>query len=215
VVILDVMTASTKTDEQQNVKGLLTALDDYLASGIHIGMKFKTKFMRDYIYKVREDGLAILDIQKIDERIKIAAKFLSQFEPNDIIVVGRRDNAKKPISMFSRVTGCRAVQGRYYPGTLTNPIIPSYTEAKALLIADPWIDKNAIKDAVISRVPIVGLADTNNSTQNVDLIIPCNNKGKRSLGVAFYLLAREYLKTRGDIKTDDEFKYTIDDFSEE
>ncbi len=202
-------------DEKQNVKGLLTALEDYLAAGIHIGMKFRTKFMADYIYKVREDGLAILDIQKIDTRIRTAAKFLSQFEPKDILIVGRRENAKKPISIMAKVIGAQAAPGRYYPGTLTNPSYPGYNEAKILLATDPWSDKNAVSDAMTTRIPVITLADTNNSTQNVDMVIPCNNKGKKSLGIIFYLLTREYLKNRGVINTDSDFSYKIDDFTEE
>lgn len=204
-----------KNDEQRDIKGLLLPLEEYLASGIQIGMKFKTKFMKNYIYKVRDDGLAILDIQKIDERIKLAARFLSQYEPQDILVVGRRDNAKKPISIFAKSTGTKAMPGRYYPGTLTNPSFPKYLEAKVLIVADPWSDKNAVNDAIRRRLPVIAMADTNNTTQNVDIIIPCNNKGKKSIGIAFYALALEYLKQRKTISNNTEFKYKIDDFADE
>jgi len=201
--------------EEQDAKGLLTQLNDYLAAGVHIGTKFRTKFMADYIFKSRDDGLTILNVQKIDKRIRTVAKFLAQFEPEDILVVGRRDAAKKPISMFAKITGARAMPGRYYPGLLTNPSLPKYHEAKVMVASDPWNDKNAISDAFKSNIPIIALADSNNNTQKIDLVIPCNNKGKKSLATIYYLLAREYLKARGEIKKKSEFKYEIKDFIEE
>ena len=45
--------------------------------------------------------------------------------------------------------------------------------------------------------------DTNNQANNLDLVVPCNNKGKKSLGLFFYILMREYLKSMGKIKSDD------------
>jgi small subunit ribosomal protein S2 len=206
---------TAKKDEEQEAKGLLTELNDYLAAGVHIGTKFRTKFMESYIYKSRDDGLTILNVQKIDRRIRTVTKFLSQFEPDEILVVGRRDAARKPISVFARITGTKAMPGRYYPGTLTNPSFPKYSEVKVLIASDPWNDKNSINDALKSNVPIVALADSNNSTQKVDLVIPCNNKGKKSLATIYYLIAREYLKARGTIKRKTEFKHKIEDFYEE
>lgn len=54
---------------------LLMPREDYLASGIHIGMKQRTADMKPYIYKIRADGLAVLNLGLIDERIRTAAKF--------------------------------------------------------------------------------------------------------------------------------------------
>ena len=91
----------------------LVPTDEYLKSGIHIGTKFKTKYMEKFIYKTRPDGLSVLNLQKIDERINIAAKFLAQYNPEDILVVGRRESAWKPIKMFSKVTVAKVFSGRY------------------------------------------------------------------------------------------------------
>jgi len=194
---------------------LLIDLEKYLKAGVHIGTKFRTKYMSQFIYKVRPDGLAILNLQKINERIKIAAKFLANYAPEDILVVGRRENSWKALNAFSKATGIRCIAGRYPPGMLTNPSLDIFTEAKVLLVTDPWPDKNAVRDAAKVGIPIVALCDTNNESNLIDLVIPCNNKGKKSLGLFFYILAREYLKNRGIIKSDKEFKYKLDDFSEE
>ena len=190
----------------------LVPLDAYLKVGLHIGTKFRTKYMQPFIYKVRSDGLAVLNVQKIDERLAIAARFISLYEPQDILILGRRENAWKAVKMFGKATGIRVVAVRYSPGMLTNPRLEIFTEAKLVLVADPWPDKNAVQDAVKVGVTVIGLCDTNNESNFVDLVIPANNKGKKSLGLLFWVLAKEYLKNRGLIKSYAEMKYTLDDF---
>ena len=199
----------------ESQKQFLVPQDQYLKSGIHIGTKFRTKYMDQFIYKTRPDGLSILNLQKIDERIKIAANFLAQYAPEDILIVSRRENGWKALKAFSRVTGAKVVAGRYPPGMLTNPALEIYYEAKILLSTDSWPDRNAIMDGNKVGIPVLALCDTNNQSNNLDLVIPCNNKGKKSLGLFFFILAKEYLKKRGIIKSDSDFKETVEDFTEE
>jgi len=189
---------------------LLIPRNDYLASGVHIGMKQRTADMKEFIYKIRSDGLAVLNLRKIDERIRSAAKFIAR--SNKVIVVGRKQVAHEAIKKFCEVTGNECVVGRFLPGTLTNPKFKKYFEADILILTDPLIDYQALKEAVSARVPIVGVCDTFNETRNIDLVIPANNKSKRSLATIFWLLAREILKLRGQIKSDSDFKLTIEDF---
>ena len=194
---------------------LLVPLDDFLKAGIHIGTKYKTKYMEPFIYKARSDGLSVLNLQKIDERIKIAANFLSQFSPEEILVVSRRENGWKPVKAFSKATGVKVFAGRYPPGMMTNPELDIYKEFKIIFVRDSWRDRNAIMDAVRTGVPVIALCDTNNQSNNIDLVVPCNNKGKKSLGLFFWILAREYLLLKGVIKTADEFTATVEEFTEE
>ena len=191
---------------------MLVAIDNYLKAGIHIGTKFKTKYMSKFIYKTRPDGLFVLNLQKIDERIGLAAKFLAQYNPEDILIACRRENGWRPIKLFSKITGVRSYPGRYPPGLLTNPGLDNFTEVKVVLVVDPWPDRNVINDALKAGVPVVALCDTNNQSNNIDLVLPCNNKGRKSLGLFFYILAREYQKARG--KSED-IGYEIDDFVEQ
>ncbi|MBN1275416.1 30S ribosomal protein S2 [Candidatus Woesearchaeota archaeon] len=194
---------------------LLIPNDDYLKSGIHIGTKFRTKHMANFIYKTRPDGLSVLNIQAIDERIRLAVNFLAQFPPEDILAVSRRENGWKPVRMFAEATGCKYFAGRYPPGVLTNPNLRDFVEAKIMLVTDAWPDKNAIADAQKVGIPVIALCDTNNQANGIDLVMPCNNKGKKSLGLVYWLLAKLYLKQRGVIKKDEEFSYQLDDFSED
>ena len=193
----------------------LVATDLYLKTGIHIGTKFRTKYMERFIYKTRSDGLSVLNLQKIDERIRIAANLLANYAPEDILVVSRRENGWKPLLAFGKATGVRVYAGRYPPGILTNPKLATYTEAKVMLVTDAWPDRNAVEDAIRIGIPVIALCDTNNQSNNIDLVVPCNNKGKKSLGILFWLLAREYLKGRKVIAGDGEYKEELDAFTEE
>lgn len=194
---------------------LLIDSNDYLASGIHIGTKFKTKYMANFIYKTRPDGLSVLNLKKIDERIKIAANFLSQYEPSDILVVGRRESCWKALKKMKELTGINILAGRYPPGILTNPYLDIFIEPKIILVGDPWPDKNAVDDALRIGIPVIGLCDTNNQANNLDLVIPCNNKGKKALGLIFYLLTREFLRKKGKLKTNEKLNASLKDFTEE
>lgn len=196
-------------------ESFLVAQDQYLKSGIHIGTKFKTKHMSQFIYKTRPDGLSVLNLQKIDERIRIAANFLSQYNPEDLLIVSRRENGWKAVKAFGKHTGAKIFAGRYAPGILTNPNLEHYTEVKCILVTDSWPDKNAIKDAMQIGAPVIALCDTNNQSNEIDLVVPCNNKGKKSLGLLFYILAREYLRIRGVVGKDQEPPFTVEDFTEE
>jgi len=190
----------------------LLSEEEYQKSGIHIGTQVKSKDMQEYIFKIRNDGLYILDIKKTNSKLITAGKMLARFKPSEILVVAQRQYAFKPVTKFSEVVGAESIVGRFIPGTLTNPQLSGYREAKVVIITDPLADTQVMKEAKSVGVPIVALCDANNKTDFVDLIIPTNNKGRRSLAVIYWLLAREILKNRGTIKDYSEFSYTIDDF---
>ena len=167
---------------------------DYLSVGIHIGMKSKTKDMKRFIYKVREDGLSVLNLKLLDERLAIAIKFLAGME--NILVVGRKTNAHEAIKKFANATGSEYIKGRFMPGTLTNPNYDKFVEPDVIIITDPSSDKQALKEAVDMRIPVVALCDTSNETKGVDFIIPCNNKGRKSLATVYWVLASKIAKER-------------------
>ena len=193
----------------------LVPQDTYLKSGIHIGTKFRTKYMEQFIYKTRPDGLSVLNLQKINERIKLAVNLLSEYAPEEIMVASRRENGWKAAKMFGKLTGSKVFAGRYPPGIMTNPNLDNFVEAKIILVTDAWPDRNAIADALKIGLPVIALCDTNNQANNIDLVVPCNNKGKKSLGLLFYIVTKEYMKKRGLIKTDKEFTAKLEDFTEE
>ena len=192
------------------VEKLLIPREKYLAAGIHIGMKQRTKDMMEFIYKVRTDGLSVLNLKKIDDRINIAAKFLAKNQK--ILIVGRKGASHKAVKKFAEVIGAESVIGRFLPGTLTNPNFRKFFEADVVILSDPLIDYQALKEAVSARIPVVAIADTFNETRDIDFIIPANNKSNKSFAVLFWVLAREILKEKGQIKSDEEFQYKLEDF---
>jgi len=183
---------------------LLVAREKYLTAGIHIGMTSRTADMARFIYKVRPNGLAVLNVGMLDRRIEHAANFLST--KKSVLVVSRKENARDAANEFAEVIGGRAITGRFMPGSLTNPTFKNFFEPDVLIITDPAVDRQAIKEAVQMRMPIIGLADTFNETSYIDLILPCNNKGKKSVSLVFWLLAKLMKEKKGeqfDLKPED------------
>jgi small subunit ribosomal protein S2 len=196
------------TDES----GLLLPIETLLSSGIHIGTRIKTKDMIAFIYRVRPDGLFVLDVKQTDERVRAAAKFLARFDPSRVIVVSTRLYGITPVKKFCEVTSATPVIGRFLPGIFSNPNHSSHIEADAVVVTDPKADKQAVREAALVGIPVVALCDTDNDFSKVDFIIPANNKGRRSLATIYWLLARQILREKGEIAPDGDLSTPIDDF---
>ena len=146
----------------------------------------------------------------MDRRIRLAARLIAR--KKRILVVGRKTIAHSAVKKFAEIINANYKIGRYIPGMLTNPRIENFYEADILVVTDPFSDRQAINDAVKARVPIIAICDSSNEIRDVDLIIPANNKGKKAIATLYWLLAREVLKERGEIKDYKEFKYKVEDF---
>jgi small subunit ribosomal protein S2 len=191
---------------------LLMPRDTLLSAGIHIGTRMKTGDMEQFIYRVRADGLFVLDVKKTDDRIRVAAKFLARFEPGKIAAAAARLYAQEPVTKFCKVTGATPVIGRFIPGLLSNPLYPNRIEPEVLIVSDPRADLQAVKEAASVGIPVVALCSTDNEFNGVDLVIPTNNKGRRALAVIYWLLAKQILRERGELQVDKDLPLTIDDF---
>ena len=183
-----------------------------LSTGIRVGTQVKTKFMKSFITQASPEGLYMIDLDKTLERIKTAAKFINKIGIDKVIICSGREYANKPIERFCEIVGGTMMLGRFMPGTLTNPSLPFYIEPKLVLISDPQVDDQAITEATNAGIPVIGVANTDNITSKLDLIIPANNRGRKSLATIYWLLAREILMDKGDLKEDESLKYEIDDF---
>jgi len=191
---------------------LLMARDTLLSAGIHIGTRMKTVDMEPFIYRVRPDGLFVLDVKKTDDRIRVAAKFLARFETGKVAATSTRLYAQEPVEKFCQVTGATPVVGRFIPGLLSNPLYPHRIEPEVLIVSDPRADAQAVKEAAAVGIPVVALCSTDNEFAGVDFVIPTNNKGRRALAVIYWLLARQVLRERGELPPDKDLPLTIDDF---
>ncbi len=189
----------------------------YLSCGIHIGTKLLTGDARRFIYRQTNYGLYVIDLTQTDERLIIAAKFLSKYveEGSDrVIVTSVRRYGKEPVKKFCEVLGCRGITTRFIPGSLTNPIIDTYIkDASVVVIVDPHADKVVLREAKLARIPVVSLFDTDDTLTGIDLAIPANNRGKKALGLAFWFLARQIMLELGKISSEEEFPYALEEFT--
>jgi len=190
-----------KTEKGQLIE-LLVPLDMYLSSGVHIGTHTCTAYMERFIYRVRPEGLYVLDVRKIDERLRIAAKFLAKFSPY----------AYTPTQKFAQIVRGKAIVGRFPPGTLTNPYLSNYIEPEVLVVTDPRTDLQAIKEASKVGIPIVAFSDTDAKVDFIDVVIPANNKGRKSLALLYWALARQVLRERKEIPADGDIPARVEDF---
>ncbi|MDR5672562.1 Ribosomal protein S2 [Halalkaliarchaeum sp. AArc-CO] len=186
---------------------LLIPVEEYLSAGVHIGTQQKTKDMGRFIHRVRDDGLYVLDVSRTDERIRVAADFLANYAPEQVLVTSSRQYGRFPAEKFADAIGARARTGRFIPGTLTNPKYDGYIEPDVVVVTDPIGDAQAVKEAITVGIPVIAMCDSNNQLSNVDLVIPTNNKGRRALSVVYWLLANETLDRRGT-----DTVYALDDF---
>jgi len=177
-----------------------------LATGIRVGTEVKTKYMIPYITQASPEGLYLFDLDITLSRIETAARFIKKFDINKVIVYSGRTYANTPIEKFCELTGATKMLGRFMPGTLTNPLLPYYSEPQLIIVSDPQVDVQAITEASNAGIPVIGIANTDNVTSKLDLVIPANNRGRKSLATVYWLLANEILQ---DSKA---MKYEIDDF---
>ncbi|MFH0970596.1 MAG: 30S ribosomal protein S2 [Candidatus Diapherotrites archaeon] len=199
-------------EDNQNVPVANPAIEKYLTTGAHIGTRFKSGDMLRYIYKQRKDGLKVLDVQVIDERVKQVGQFLSKFDSKKIVIVSRKLYGKTPAEEFAKSIGAYAITGRFVPGTFTNPEGKEFIQPQLVIITEPESDAQAIAEASKVRAVVVALASTNNVLANVDVVIPINNKGRKSLALVYWLLAKEIMLQKGDIPNEEAFPKKVEDF---
>jgi small subunit ribosomal protein S2 len=183
-----------------------------LATGIRIGTPVRTKTMEQFTARPRPDGLHIIDYSKTLQRIDIAGKFIAFVGAPNTVVYTSKDYGRVPVEKFCELTGAIPVTGRFMPGTFTNPLYPGHIDAELVLVADPASDTQALVEAGSMGIPVIAICDTDNVTDDIDLVIPGNNRGRKALAAIFWLVARSVLTHAAILSTDQQMKYNIDDF---
>jgi len=191
--------------------GLLIPASMYMKFGVHIGTHSLVEPMRKFVHG-KKAGVYQIDIRKTDERIRTAAKMIADFEADQVLGFAMRLYAQKPLLMMSKWTGIVARIGKYYAGILTNPTLPQYIEPEVIFVSDPIKEANLIKEANMVGVPVISLADTSNEPYDVDLVIPCNNRGRKSLALIYWLIANQVLRERGAIAPDETIEDPVEAF---
>ena len=211
----DDMGEEEQQEETEQKKEVMVTEETYMTAGAHIGTRQKTSDMKPFIYKVRHDGLYIIDVTKTDERIQTAAKLIASYNPKHVLAVSVRQYGQKPIRKLSEYTDISVLDGRFRPGILTNPNAKGYLEPELLIVTDPLADQQALREAQNIGIPVIGLCDTNNETKHIDVIIPTNNKGRRALSLVYWLLTQAVLKEQGKIDTFSDFDAEMEEFEAE
>ena len=183
-----------------------------LSTGIRVGTLVKTKSMASFISRTRPDGLHIIDVAKTLQRIELAAKFVSNLDLSRIVVYSSREYGKTPVAKFTELTGTIPLTGRFMPGTFTNPLYPKHLDPEAVIVTDPSMDQQAVIEATQVGIPVIAICDTDNLTEDVDVVIPANNRGRKALAAVMWLLSRSVLQHSGKLSSDESMSYSIEDF---
>jgi len=171
-----------------------------ISAGAHLGSKNTDVSMENYIYKKRSDGVNIIDVGKTMAKITLAARILATIEnPNDVCVISARPYGHRAVLKYAGFTGAQAIAGRFTPGSFTNYITRSFKEPRLIIVTDPRVDHQAIREAAYVNIPVIAFCDTDASLKFVDVAIPTNNKSRHSIGLMWYLLTREVLRLKGQI----------------
>jgi len=184
-----------------------------LVANTHIGSENVNFQMEQYVYKRRPDGVNILNIGKTWEKLLLAARAIAAIEvPQDVYVISSRPIGQRAVLKFAKYTDSTPIAGRFTPGAFTNQIQSAFREPRLLIVTDPNTDHQPIIEASYVNIPVIAFCNTDSHLRYIDIAVPCNNKSTYSIGLMWWLLAREVLRLRGKIPRSQDWGVVVDLF---
>jgi len=198
------------------IKALELNSDDarkLLAAKCHLGFTNCNYQMAQYVFKRASSGAHVIDIQKIWEKIMLAARVCAAVDnPQDISVISAKEMGQRAIIKFAKFAGASTVNGRFSPGTFTNHSQAGYREPRLIIVTDPSVDHQAVREASYVNIPVIALCDTDSDLKYVDVAIPCNNRAPHSIGLVYWLLSREVMRLKGKLSRNEDWNVMPDLF---
>merc|ERR1712026_643776 len=187
-----------------------------LAAKIHLGSANCKYQMKQYVYRRGDNqtaGAHIFNLQKFWEKINLAARIIVAIDnPQDVCVVSAKEMGQRAIIKFAKFCGTSQISGRFSPGSFTNHSQAGYREPRLIIVTDPAVDHQAIREASYVNIPVVSLCDADSPIKYIDVCIPCNNKSAHGVGLAYWFLAREVQRLKGHISRAEEWNVMPDLF---
>ncbi len=170
---------------------LLIPKEDYIRYRMNKGELKKDKKLDRFIAWGTSAGRNMFSITKMDERIKVAAKFLLNKEV--LIVCTELD--EKYCKKFGELIGAKVISN-YTASVLSNTGNKDFFEPDLLFVTNVDENWNAIQEAGLNRMPVVGYCNTNSDVNGIDVIVPMNITNKQALGVSLGLILNEMRKLK-------------------